>query len=243
MEGFCYTFCMEEGALDRLEEIMAKGERRPLRDSAWLGFGEGNAEAQVLFIGEAPGANEDLKKRPFVGRAGQLLRKSIRGLGWDERAVYITNIIKRRPPENRDPNQEELAAYGPYLARQIAIIDPKVVVTLGRFSMAYFVPDAKITRDQGKVLGGRGVVVIPALHPAAALRSPVMLADFQRTFTDLPKLFIELGIDIDFLKDPTPKGRSSVSVILQAHEKVQGEIQVPDGVSPRTQKGEQGSLF
>lgn len=206
---------MKEEALKRLAEIVAKDTALPLFGSANLVFGEGRADAPVIFIGEAPGANEDKERRPFVGRAGQLLRKSIRNLGWDEHAVYITNIVKRRPPENRDPNEEELAAYGPYLARQIDIIDPKAIVTLGRFSMAYFVPDAKITRDQGKVLAGRGRTVIPILHPAAALRSTEMLRDFERTFAQLPEVLSGLGVDVDVLKErekSSPSAHVSESV-------------------------------
>jgi DNA polymerase len=235
---------MKEEALKRLAEIMASDLTLPLADSANLVFGEGDANAQILFIGEAPGANEDREVRPFVGRAGQLLRKSIRKLGWDERAVYITNIVKRRPPENRDPNEEELVAYEPYLARQIAIIDPKVIITLGRFSMAYFVPNAKITRDQGKVLVGRGRTIVPILHPAAALRSPEMLRDFERTFSALPTVLAELGVDVEMLKDPGKKlGNTGYSVISggtrQEPEEPQKEIHRLD--SPRSAK--QGSLF
>lgn len=231
---------MKEEALKRLAEILARDTTLPLCGSANLVFGEGRADAQVLFIGEAPGENEDKEKRPFVGRAGQLLRKSIRDLGWDERAVYITNIVKRRPPGNRDPNEEELAAYGPYLARQIDIIDPKAIVTLGRFSMAYFVPDAKITRDQGKVLSGRGRTIIPILHPAAALRAPAMLADFERTFAALPGILEKLGVDVESLKnlaakcDPSPQ-----------KERLYAKPHDPSPISDTNEvkKTEQGSLF
>ncbi len=153
-----------------------------------LVFGEGNPDCDVLFVGEAPGQNEDIQKRPFVGRGGQLLRECIRGIGWKEADVYITNIVKRRPPENRDPLPEELAAYTPYLTRQIAIINPKIIVPLGRFSMNYFLPDAKITRDQGKPFHVEGRLVVPMFHPAAALRATGVMQQFREGFTKLPQI-------------------------------------------------------
>jgi len=158
----------------------------PLKNSANLVFGEGNIDCAVMFIGEAPGFNEDMQKRPFVGRAGQLLRKNIRDLGWKESDVYITNIVKRRPPENRDPLPEEIEAYKPYLARQIDIIAPKMIVPLGRFSMNYFLPLAKITRDQGKLFRADKYFILPMLHPAAALRGTTAMNMFEATFKKLP---------------------------------------------------------
>ncbi len=164
---------------------MEEDKKLPLQESN-LVFGEGNPDCEVLFIGEAPGFNEDVQKRPFVGRAGQLLRKNIRDLGWGEGDVYITNIVKRRPPENRDPNEEEIEKYKPYLARQIEIISPKIVVPLGRFSMNYFLPLAKITRDQGKLFDVNGHFILPMLHPAAALRGNEAMKTFEDTFLKLP---------------------------------------------------------
>lgn len=163
---------------------MLRNKNLPLNTN--LVFGEGSPEAEILFIGEAPGAEEDKLKRPFVGRSGQLLRKNIREVGYKEEDVFITNIVKRRPPDNRDPSPEEIEAYKPYLARQIEIINPKVIVTLGRFSMNYFLPLAKITRDQGKLfpLGER--FIYPVLHPAAALRGNEMMGMFTGSFKRLP---------------------------------------------------------
>ncbi len=170
--------------LQKLADEMLADKNLPLETN--LVFGEGNSEAEVLFIGEAPGAEEDRLIRPFVGRSGQLLRKNIRDIGWKEEDVYITNIVKRRPPENRDPTPEEIEAYKPYLARQIEIINPKIIVTLGRFSMNYFLPLAKVTRDQGKLfpLGER--FIYPILHPAAALRGNEMMGMFTGSFKKLP---------------------------------------------------------
>ncbi|MEK7065721.1 MAG: uracil-DNA glycosylase [Patescibacteria group bacterium] len=181
-------------ALRQLEQEIAADKTLPLQESN-LVFGEGSPDCEALFIGEAPGLNENEQKRPFVGRAGQLLRTSIRELGWKEADVYITNIVKRRPPENRDPSPEEIDSYKPYLTRQIEIIRPKVIVPLGRFSMNYFLPLAKITRDQGKLFrlptgqaGAGSWFVVPMLHPAAALRSTGMMNAFQENFKKLPAI-------------------------------------------------------
>jgi len=175
----------KEEALQELEEEMAQDKSLPLQESN-LVFGEGNINCTVMFIGEAPGFYENELRRPFVGRGGQLLDKLINSIGWRREDVYITNIVKRRPPDNRDPLPEEIEAYKPYLARQIEIIDPKIIVTLGRFSMNYFLPTAKITRDQGKVfrLGKR--FLVPLFHPAAALRSPQTMKALVESFQKLP---------------------------------------------------------
>ena len=171
--------------LEKLKLEVENDKHLPLLESN-LVFGEGNPDCRVLFIGEAPGFNEDRERRPFVGRAGQLLRKCIRELGWQEMDVYITNIVKRRPPENRDPNPEEIESYKPYLARQIDIISPKIIVPLGRFAMNYFLPAAKITRDQGKLFDTGKYFILPMLHPAAALRGNEAMRMFEESFQKLP---------------------------------------------------------
>jgi len=173
-------------ALKNLEKEITGDKNLPLQESN-LVFGEGNPEAGVMFIGEAPGQKEDELGRPFVGRAGKLLDKLIKEVGWRRGDVYITNIVKRRPPDNRDPLPEEIAAYKPYLSAQIEIINPLVIATLGRFSMNYFLPDAKITRDEGKVFKINGKFIYPLFHPAAALRSPdTMGAALRKSFLRLP---------------------------------------------------------
>lgn len=176
--------------LDKFKRDMEQDKSLPLKTN--LVFGEGTPDCEVLFIGEAPGMNEDEQKRPFVGRAGQLLRKNIRDLGWQEADVYITNIVKRRPPENRDPNEEEIEKYKPYLKRQIEIIKPKIIVPLGRFSMNYFLPLAKITRDQGKLFEANGYFILPMLHPAAALRGTGAMDMFEDTFKKLPSALMKV---------------------------------------------------
>ncbi len=159
----------------------------PLQESN-LVFGEGNINCDIMLIGEAPGKTEDELKRPFVGRSGQLLNKTLEEVGMKRDDVYITNIVKRRPPDNRDPLPNEIEAYKPYLIKQIEIISPKIIVTLGRFSMNYFLPNARISHDQGKVFIGRKRLLIPAFHPAAALRSTETLKLFQQSFRRLPKI-------------------------------------------------------
>jgi uracil-DNA glycosylase len=171
--------------LKKLEEAIAADESLQLMESN-LVFGEGNPDAKVLFIGEAPGERENELRRPFVGRAGQLLDVLIGELGWRRADVYITNIVKRRPPGNRDPLPEEIAAYQPYLARQIEILQPAVIAPLGRFSMNYFLPAAKITRDQGKLFRSGKYFVFPLLHPAAALRGTGAMNSLREAFKKLP---------------------------------------------------------
>lgn len=173
--------------LKNLESELIADKSLPLRESN-LVFGEGSPEAEVIFIGEAPGMNENIQKRPFVGRGGQLLRTCMREIGWKEENVYITNIVKRRPPDNRDPLPQEIEAYKPYLRRQIEIMSPKIIVTLGRFSMNYFLPAAKITKDQGKIFQLSKYCVVPMFHPAAALRNPEVMQTFKETFRKLPKI-------------------------------------------------------
>ncbi|MEK7622051.1 MAG: uracil-DNA glycosylase [Patescibacteria group bacterium] len=157
----------------------------PLRESN-LVFGEGNPNTEVLFIGEAPGARENELRRPFVGRSGQLLDKLIGELGWQREEVYITNIVKRRPPDNRDPSPEEIASYQPYLTRQIEIISPLLVAPLGRFAMNYFLPLGKISRDQGKLFPIKNLFIYPLFHPSAALRGTATLNELRRSFQKLP---------------------------------------------------------
>ncbi len=173
--------------LEKIKTEMVANTALPLRESN-LVFGEGDVDCGVMFIGEAPGVNEDRLGRPFVGRGGQLLDDMIRGLGWKREDVYITNIVKRRPPENRDPLPAEIEAYKPYLTRQIEIIDPKLIVTLGRFSMNYFLPEAKITRDHGRPLNVDGRTIFPVYHPAAALRSTKMMEVLRGDFKKIPSV-------------------------------------------------------
>jgi len=146
--------------------------------------GEGPADAKIMFIGEAPGFNEDRQGRPFVGAAGQFLEELLALAGLRRRDVFIANVVKHRPPDNRDPEPDEIIACGAYLERQIAAIDPRVIVTLGRFSMAKWFPGERITRIHGQPRWVGGRLIVPMMHPAAALHQPqnrpLIEADFQR---------------------------------------------------------------
>ncbi len=204
------TFMDKAAELKTIESELIANTALPLRESN-LVFGEGNIDCDVMFIGEAPGMNEDRLKRPFVGRGGQLLDEMIKSIGWKREEAYITNIVKRRPPDNRDPLPEEITAYRPYLTRQIAVIAPRVIVTLGRFAMNYFLPEAKITRDHGRVFRVGGQIVFPVYHPAAALRATQMRDVLQEDFKKLPKVLSgDLAIEIApaFAAEPMkPKGK------------------------------------
>ncbi|MEK9186438.1 MAG: uracil-DNA glycosylase [Patescibacteria group bacterium] len=192
----------KEEALKSLEEEIRQDTSLPLETN--LVFGEGSSNCVVMFIGEAPGEQEDIQKRPFVGRGGQLLNKMLEAIGWKRESVYITNIVKRRPPNNRDPLPEEITAYKPYLSRQIAIIKPKIIATLGRFAMNYFAPDAKISRDHGKIFRVNGkFLLIPMYHPAAALRSAdIVMSQFQRDFKKMKAVAAKAD---ELLAKPTPE--------------------------------------
>lgn len=180
----------KEQALEALKQEMERDTSLPL-GQANLVFGEGSSSAKVVCIGEAPGAREDEERRPFVGRSGQLLNRLVEGIGWKREDLYITNIVKRRPPDNRDPLPEEIGAYKPYLFRQLEILDPKIIMTLGRFSMNYFIPTGRITRDQGKVFRVGGRLVVPMFHPAAALRSTGTLNALTASFKKLPLILAQ----------------------------------------------------
>ena len=173
-------------ALEALRQNMAADAALPLTGQARLVFGEGDPAAEVMFIGEAPGFHEDRLGRPFVGRAGQLLDALLLEIHWLRQSVYITNIVKRRPPDNRDPLPEEITAYAPYLERQIEIMGPKLIVPLGRFAMNYFLPSSKISRDRGTPFSLGGRLVVPIYHPAAALRSTAVLGELKADFKKLP---------------------------------------------------------
>ena len=175
---------MKIEALLNLKKEIEENKSLPLQE-ANLVFGEGSSDAEIMFIGEAPGYYEDLEKRPFVGRSGQLLSVLINSMGIKREDVYITNIVKRRPPENRDPLPEEISLYSPYLIKQVEIISPKIIATLGRFSMNFFLPFAKISRDQGKNFLWNEKIIMPLYHPAAALRSTAVKKELEESFIEL----------------------------------------------------------
>jgi DNA polymerase len=153
--------------------------------------GEGNIHSRIMFIGEGPGWHEDQQGRPFVGNAGKFLNELLAKAGLEREDVFITNVVKCRPPGNRDPLPDEIAACSTYLERQMKAIDPDVVVTLGRFSMAKFFPGERISRihGQAKKIGRR--LVVPMYHPAAALHQAALRGAIEDDFAKLPKMLAE----------------------------------------------------
>jgi uracil-DNA glycosylase len=153
--------------------------------------GAGNATAEVFFIGEAPGMNEDKQGLPFVGNAGKFLNEMLESVDWDRESVFITNIVKCRPPGNRDPLPDEIEACSQYLDRQIAAIDPVMIVTLGRHSMSRWFANERISRIHGKPREADGRVIVPLYHPAAALHQPSLRKTALEDFRKLPLILEE----------------------------------------------------
>ena len=158
--------------------------------------GEGDPDTEVMFVGEGPGSNEDREGRPFVGRAGGLLEQLLGHIGWGRQDVFITNVVKCRPPGNRDPEPDEIAACAPYLHRQLEALDPSVVVTLGRFSMATFMPGVRITQAHGTTrladptTGARDATVFAMYHPAYALRNPAVERESYEDMAHIPGVLV-----------------------------------------------------
>lgn len=204
---------------DVREEILRKKVTPELKKTATqLVFGDGNPDARILFIGEAPGKNEDQQGIPFVGAAGKFLNEMLGMVDLKREDVYITNIVKYRPPENRDPLPDEKAAFLPYLQAQLEIIQPKIVVTLGRHSMNCFLPDLQISKIHGQpkririnmhrqaerigkgetsaspeASTGLTIVIMPLFHPAAALYNGGMRQTLIDDFAKLPVVLEQLS--------------------------------------------------
>ncbi len=158
--------------------------------------GEGHPDTEVVFVGEGPGQNEDRQGRPFVGAAGGLLEELLALVGWRREEVFITNVVKCRPPGNRDPEPDEMAACAPFLRRQLEVLDPAMVVTLGRFSLQAFMPGDSISRVHGTTrpidpaTGARAAVGYAMYHPAAALRQAALRETMQRDMAAVPEVLI-----------------------------------------------------
>jgi len=184
--------------LEQIAQTIANDNVTPkLRDGATqLVFGVGSPEAELMFIGEAPGAREDEQGEPFVGAAGKFLTEMLGQIGLQRRDVYITNIVKYRPPGNRDPLPEEIEEFVPYLQRQIAVIKPKLVIFLGRHAMNVFLPELKISQAHGHPVRKSGQVYLPLFHPAAALYNPQMRQTLQDDFAKIPKILEKLATEI-----------------------------------------------
>jgi DNA polymerase len=185
--------------------------------------GEGNPDTEVVFVGEGPGFNEDREGRPFVGRAGGLLVKLLASVGWRREDVFITNVVKCRPPENRDPEPDEIAACAPYLRRQLEVLDPALVVTLGRFSMGAFMPGARISSAHGTlrpvdpVTGAADAIAFAMYHPAAALRSTEVEQTSFRDMAGVPMALLNSREGRDARRapaEPPPTPEPSPSMTL-----------------------------
>ena len=186
--------------------------------------GEGDPDTEVVFVGEGPGFNEDREGRPFIGRAGDLLVKLLASIGWRREDVFITNVVKCRPPDNRDPQPDEIAACAPYLRRQLEVLDPAVVVTLGRFSMGTFMPGARISQAHGTVrpvdpaTGARAALVFAMYHPAAALRTPAIERERYADIAAVPAALLDSRRRREAAVPPTPAAT---------------DAERPDAASPR----------
>jgi uracil-DNA glycosylase family 4 len=154
--------------------------------------GEGPGDADIMFIGEGPGFHEDRQGRPFVGAAGNYLNELLENIGLKRDQVYITNVVKCRPPGNRDPQAEEIDACRPYLDRQIELIRPRLVITLGRFSMQRYFPGASISRIHGQAKRVGSVIYFPMFHPAAALHQPRWRQMVEEDMLKVPDLLAKL---------------------------------------------------
>jgi uracil-DNA glycosylase family 4 len=188
------------GAAERREQLVElykevqRCEKCPLHETRTkVVFGAGNADADLMFVGEAPGAEEDRQGLPFVGRAGQLLNQLLEEIGLSREEVFIANVLKNRPPGNRDPQPLEIQACEPWLWRQVQLIEPRVVCTLGNFSTKLLTGSPTgITKVRGTPqvheLGGRTVYLLPLFHPAAALRTPAVKETLRSDFATIPEL-------------------------------------------------------
>lgn len=177
-------------ALDNIAQSITSDKVCPelAANATQLVFADGDPNAEIVFIGEAPGKNEDLQGVPFVGAAGKFLAEMLAGIGLTREKIYITNIVKYRPPGNRDPLPEEIEAFMPYLKKQISVIKPKLIVFLGRHAMNVFLPELKISQCHGQPKRKDGYVYLPLFHPAAALYNGGMRQTLIDDFNKIPKI-------------------------------------------------------
>ncbi len=177
-----------QAKLDKIKQQIMDDKITPelAASATQMVFGEGNPDSEIVFIGEAPGKNEDLQGKPFVGAAGKFLNEMLEMIGMKRSDIYITNIVKYRPPNNRDPLPEEKSAFLPYLQDQLDTIQPVLTVTLGRHSLNCFLPDLQIGRVHGQPKRYQGRVFLPLFHPAAALYNGGMRQTLIDDFALIP---------------------------------------------------------
>ena len=186
-----------------------------LHQSAKQGVpGEGPAHAEIMFIGEGPGFYEDQQGKPFVGPSGKFLEELLASINLKRQDVFITNVVKHRPPENRDPELVEIAACAGFLDRQIAALQPKIIVTLGRFSMARYFPNARITAIHGQARTVDGRVIVAMYHPAAGLRLESTRQALIEDFKKLPQLIAKAHAQQDAAPPPEPEDQGPAQLSL-----------------------------
>ena len=205
--------------------------------------GEGSPDTEVVFVGEGPGQNEDREGRPFVGAAGSLLEELLGMIGWRREDVFITNVVKCRPPNNRDPEPDEIAACRPFLERQLAALDPALLVTLGRFSLQTFMPGDRISRVHGTEraidpsTGARAATGYALYHPAAALRQSSLKETMQRDMAAVPEVLMRARAEratspqeaASDAPAPPPSGAAAEPLLTPAPEPPEDDIMtIPD---------------
>ncbi|HEX2195014.1 MAG TPA: uracil-DNA glycosylase [Candidatus Limnocylindria bacterium] len=195
--------------------------------------GEGNPLSDVLLVGEGPGAREDATGRPFVGPAGQFLDELLRSIGWAREDVFIANVVKCRPPGNRDPEPDEIAACGGYLERQERALDPAVIVTLGRHSLARYLPGARISAVHGQLRRSGGRFVFPMYHPAAALHQGSLRQTLYADVRGLPAALLKARQALD-----AERAASVSELVMMAPIAPAAAV-----AAPRAEDGEQLTLF
>ena len=233
-----------ETASDKLEaiaDVVSECRKCPLAESRTKTVpGEGSPTAEIMFVGEGPGREEDLSGRPFVGRAGKFLDELIESLPMRREDVYIANVVKCRPPGNRDPEREEVEQCSGYLREQIAAIDPLVIVPLGRHALGWFNPSLRITASNGKIFRHDGRVLMPLLHPSAGLRNPSNAEMLREGIHNLREAILE-GIRVkrelmedgveERVEEPRPSdgdAEASSSVPVEVGEPVPDETSESD---------------
>lgn len=200
---------LAEATLAQIAREVAVCQRCMLHHSRKLAVpGEGPVDAEIMFIGEGPGFHENEQGRPFVGAAGKYLEELLAKINMKREQVFIGNVVKCRPPNNRDPLPEELAACSDYLERQIQVLNPRVIVTLGRYSMARFLPNAKISDVHGQAFRIKGRLVVPMFHPAAALHQPSLKPSVDRDFARLPELIAKADDSPVVREEKPPENKS-----------------------------------
>jgi DNA polymerase len=200
---------LAEATLAQIAKEVSVCQRCMLHHSRKLAVpGEGPVDSEIMFIGEGPGFHENEQGRPFVGAAGKYLEELLAKINLQRQDVFIGNVVKCRPPNNRDPLPEELAACSDYLERQIQVISPKVIVTLGRYSMARFLPNAKISDVHGQSYHIKGRLIVPMFHPAAALHQPSLKISIERDFIRLPELIAKVDESVPVEEPKPPEDKS-----------------------------------